>query len=107
LEPPPPAGTHTTHAAPGKPIVHSVLGGMAGASIGLGFFSMVVFWWYPFSPILSAVGLALGTFCLFRGVKGPRGENFALGGTALCATSLSMTITLNWVLRYLQWDSLF
>lgn len=105
MEHPTPAGPHATQA-PGKPIVDSVSGGMAGASIGLGFFSMVVFWWYPFSPILSSVGLALGMYCLFRGVKGPRGENFALGGVALCATSLSMTVTLNWVLRYVQWDSL-
>lgn len=102
---------HTTPpAAPGaarKPLVDPILGGMAGASIGLGFFSMIVFWWYPFSPILSTVGLALGIITLVRGSRGPYGENFPLLGTALCATSLSATITLNYVLRYLQWDSLF
>ena len=53
----------TSHAAtptPTKPIVAPIGGGLSGASIGLGFFSMCVFWWYPFSPILSTVGLVLG-----------------------------------------------
>lgn len=97
----------TAHGAATKPIVDPIAGGMAGASIGIGFFSAIVFWWYPFSPILAAVGLILGLISLIRGVRGPRGENFAFAGTAICATSLSMTITLNYVLRYLQWDSLF
>ena len=100
----------TSHAATPtstKPIVSPIGGGLSGASIGLGFFSMCVFWWFPFSPILSTVGLTLGLISLARGARGPRGENFALGGAALCAASLSVTITLNFVLRYLQWDSLF
>jgi hypothetical protein len=99
--------THTTPDAGAKPIVAPISGGLAGASIGLGFFSAVVFWWFPFSPILSSVGLILGIVSLIRGVRGPRGENFALAGTCICATSLTLTITLNFVLRYLQWDSLF
>ncbi len=95
-----------THAGPTtKPLVAPVAGGMAGASIGLGFFSLLVFWWYPFSPIIATVGLSLGLICLTRGDRGPRGENFPLGGVALCATSLAMTLTLNYGLRFLQWDS--
>ena len=80
---------------------------MAAASIGLGYFSLVVFFWTPFSSILSTVGLTLGVVSLIRGARGPRGENYALSGSALCAISLSITVTLNWVLRYLQWDQLF
>jgi hypothetical protein len=80
---------------------------LAGASIGIGFFSALVFWWYPFSPILAAVGLTLGMIAMVRGVRGPRGENFPLAGVALCAVSLSVTITLNHVLRFLQWDQLW
>jgi hypothetical protein len=98
---------HAAHAATGTPIVAAIPGGMAGASIGIGYFSLVVFWWYPFSPIIAAVGLVLGLVGLARGVRGPRGENFAFGGTALCATSLAITLTLNYALRYAQWDSLF
>lgn len=97
----------TTPAVPGAKIVQPIAGGLAGASIGLGFFSSIVFFWYPFGPILAAVGLLLGLLTLYRGVRGPRGENFPLAGVALCAVSLSISITLNYVLRYLQWDQLW
>jgi hypothetical protein len=73
----------------------------------MGFFSMVVFWWTPFSGILATVGLSLGVFSLARGVRGGlRGENYALAGTAICAASLSIGLTLNQALRYMIWDSL-
>jgi hypothetical protein len=79
--------------------------GIAIASISLGYFSLCVFWWYPFSTVLASVGLVAGLRSLIRGVKGGlHGENLALVGTALCATSLGVTVTLNLVLRYLQWD---
>jgi hypothetical protein len=99
--------THTTASAPNAQIVQPIAGGVAGASIGLGFFSSIVFWWYPFGPILATVGLVLGLISLARGVRGPRGENFALAGTALCAASLTFSFTLNHVLRFLQWDQLW
>jgi hypothetical protein len=97
----------TTTTTPSKRIVAPIPGGMAGASIGMGFFSGIVFWWYPFGPILAAVGLILGLVTMVRGDRGPRGENFPLAGVALCATSLSISFTLNHVLRYLQWDQLW
>jgi hypothetical protein len=82
--------------------------GVAVASVGLGYFSLCVFWWFPFSPILASVGLVFGLRSLARGVAGGlRGENnLALAGTALCAVSLSITVTLNLALRYVQWDKL-
>ncbi|HVL14261.1 MAG TPA: hypothetical protein VM529_16945 [Gemmata sp.] len=98
---------HTPPAAPATRIVNPILGGMAGASFGLGFFSAIVFFWYPFGPILATVGLALGMFTLARGVRGPRGENFPLAGVAMCAVSLTVSFTLNHVLRFLQWDKLW
>ena len=45
--------SHTAPAAKTGNIVSPVAGGLAGASIGLGFFSSIVFWWYPFGPILA------------------------------------------------------
>jgi hypothetical protein len=82
-----------------------ILRGLAGASCGLGFFSSIVFWWTPFAGCLAIVGLLLGVFCLFRGVRGGlRGENYALAGTAMCAVSLSVALTLNQALRYMIWD---
>jgi hypothetical protein len=102
---------HTTDHAPTthhpKNIVSPVANGFGGASIGLGFFSSIIFWWYPFGPILAAVGLIFGSIGLIRGTRGPRGENFAFIGAAICATSLSFSFTLNHVLRFLQWDELW
>jgi hypothetical protein len=92
-----PGGTVTRSDGP-------IARGVAGASFGLGFFSTIIFFWTPFSSFLSTVGLTLGIISLCRGTRGPRGENIALAGTAMCAVSLSITVTLNQVLRYLQWD---
>jgi hypothetical protein len=78
---------------------------VAAASVGLGFFSGVVFWWTPFSGMLSGVGFVLGVISLLRGVKGGlRGENYAAVGTLLCAAVFTIAVTLNQSLRYLQWD---
>jgi len=78
---------------------------MAAASVGMGFFSAVIFFWTPFTSILASVGFLLGLISVLRGVKGGlRGENYAMVGTILCATSLSITLTLNQGLRYTQWD---
>lgn len=96
-------------ATPGKPSANDsyIARGIAGASVGLGFFSAVVFFWTPFSSCLSAVGLMLGLISLARGVKGGlRGENYAMVGTLLCSASFGVSFTLVQVLRYLQWDKL-
>jgi hypothetical protein len=81
-----------------------VLRGASVAPIGFGFFSLVVFWWYPFSLILSAVGMAIGGFCLLRKVRGIHGENFALIGFAICAINFSIIVTLTQVLHVAIWD---
>lgn len=81
-----------------------VLSGVATASVGLGFFSMVVFWWYPFSLILSSVGFVLGLICLARKVRSHSGDNIALIGTSLCAIAAGTIITLTQVLHVLTWD---
>ena len=101
-----PAPTSTPPAAGQRsPNDSHIARGLAGASVGLGFFAACVFWWTPFSGILSAVGFVLGLICVLRGVKGGlRGENYAMVGTILCATVLSIVITLNQALRYMQWD---
>ena len=96
----PPATT-----TPGGPNDSVILRGLAGASFGMGFFSSIVFWWTPFAGCLATVGFILGLFCMIRGVRGGlRGENYALAGTAMCAVSLSVALTLNQALRYLMWD---
>jgi hypothetical protein len=103
-----PAPTSTAPAT-GKPSPNDsyVARGMAAASVGLGFFSSVIFFWTPFTSMLASVGFLLGLISVLRGVKGGlRGENYAMVGTLLCAASLSVSVTLNQTLRYLQWDTL-
>jgi hypothetical protein len=96
----PTAGQSSANASP-------VARALAGASVGLGFFSACVFWWTPFTSLLAAVGFVLGLISVMRGVKGGlRGENYAMVGTLLCATSLAITVTLNQALRYMQWEGL-
>ena len=100
----PPSTTGATRPSPNESPVQR---GIAVASVSLGFFSLCVFWWFPFTVILASVGLTAGLRSLLRGVKGGlHGENLALAGTALCATSLGVSVTLNLVLRYLQWDAI-
>lgn len=104
---PEPPNTVSTPAPTGTANDSYVARGMAAASVGLGFFSSVIFFWTPFTSLLASVGLLLGLISLARGVKGGlRGENYAMVGTILCATSLSISVTLNQGLRYLQWDAL-
>lgn len=81
-----------------------VLRGASVAPIGFGFFSLVVFWWYPFSLILSAVGMLIGGYCMIRKVRGIYGENFALIGTSICAINFSIIITLTEILHLAIWS---
>ncbi len=81
-----------------------VLRGAATVSIGLGFFSMVIFWWYPFALLISSAGFLIGSFCLLRKVRGYRGENLPLIGTTLCAIVVSVIITLTQLLHIATWD---
>src|SRR5262249_19221685 len=93
-------------AAPATGGYSAPTNGIAVASVSLGFFSNVVFWWYPFSLLLACTGLTLGLISLSIGLKGGRrGENLALAGTGLCAVSLTVTFILGTVLRYVDWDN--
>jgi len=81
-----------------------VLRGASVAPIGFGFFSLVVFWWYPFSLMLAAAGVLIGGFCLLRRVRGIHGENFALIGTTICAINFGIIVTLTQLLHVAIWD---
>ena len=97
-EAPPPA-TANRYTAPTN--------GLPVASVGMGFFSLIVFFWHPFSTVLASVGLLLGVISLAAGIRGGlRNENLALIGTLICGTSLGIVLTLNQFLRYVQWDTM-
>ncbi|MBX9626782.1 MAG: hypothetical protein K2X82_23475 [Gemmataceae bacterium] len=78
--------------------------GIAVASVSLGYFSMLVFWWKPFGLLLAAVGLLLGLVSLAVGNRGGlRNENLALTGTLICAFSLGVINALYWGVLYVMW----
>lgn len=94
--PSPPETTTPAYTAPTR--------GIAVASVSLGFFSMIVFWWKPFGMVLAVVGLILGLVSLAIGNKGGlRGENLALAGTGICAFSLTIIITIYSALGIVMW----
>lgn len=100
---------HTEPAAGSTPPLDTPCGppnrGLAVASISLGYFSTIVFFWHPFSTVLASVGFILAIISLLRGVKGGlRGENLALVGLGICAFNLSIVLTLNQGLRFIMWE---
>jgi hypothetical protein len=101
-----PAAPHHEGAIPpqGSWLTSHVARGLATASVGLGFFSMVVFWWYPFGLMLASAGLFFGLVCLGLRVRGREGQNMALVGATLSALSFGAIITLTKVLHVLTWD---
>lgn len=80
--------------------------GFAVASVALGYFSLIVFFWKPFGLILGAVGFTLGVISLVMGNRGSlRGEgNMAWIGTLVCAFSLGITTSVYKILGLVQWD---
>lgn len=74
--------------------------GLATASFSLGFWGMLVFWWYPFGMMIATVGVLLGVITLALGIRaGKDGENLALLGVFLGGTAISMAIA---VYRFMQ-----
>ncbi len=100
MDPTPPASdSPRTFPAPTR--------GFAVASVSLGYFSMIVFFWKPFGMILASVGFTLGVIALLMGNRGSlRGEgNMAWIGTLICVFSLSITTAVNKSLGLVQWDT--
>jgi hypothetical protein len=81
----------------------SELRGMAVVSVSLGFWSLVVFWWFPYSLFISSAGLGIALITLALGVRGRNGENFPLLGATLCGISLTIILTITQGLHILLW----
>jgi hypothetical protein len=96
-----------TPVSAGAPGYTATVRGIAVASVALGFFSMIVFWWKPFGGMLASVGFILGLISLAIGNKGGlRGENYALAGTLMCAFNLSIITGIYFALNFVQWGFL-
>lgn len=103
MDTPPPEPT--ANGTPGDWRTTAPTRGFAVASVSLGFFSMIVFFWYPFGLLLASVGFVLGFGSWLLGIRGGlRGENLALMGAGLCAFSITVILTLTQGLRFIQWD---
>lgn len=75
------------------PVTWTTRRAMATWSFAIGLWSTAVFWWYPYSICVASVGLFLGLLSLVMGWRaGKDGENLALGGVALCANTLMLTV---------------
>jgi hypothetical protein len=81
----------------------SELRGMAIFTVGCGFWTLVVFWWFPYSLIVSSVGLTLALITLALGVRGRNGENIPLLGAILCSISVTVILTITQGLHILLW----
>jgi hypothetical protein len=80
------------------PIGESWRQGFVVGSVALGLWSLAVVWWFPITAFFSGTGLVLGLIGMVRGIRGPQGERFGLGGVLLNGYSLfcSLFYTFGW-----------
>ncbi len=67
--------------------------GLAVASFGMSFFSMIVFWWIPYGILLASAATILAFSSIALGVRSPvRGLYYALGAIALSGTAITTAL---------------
>jgi hypothetical protein len=70
---------------------------LAAASFGLGTFSLLTSWLFPFGLLLGAAGVVAGVAAGVLGFRaGDTGEWFALGGLLMSAAGLGVSVALGW-----------
>lgn len=71
--------------------------GLAVASFGLGTFSLLTSWLFPFGLLLGAAGVLVGLTGGLLGLRaGNRDEWFAPGGLLMSGGGLSVSLFLGW-----------
>src|SRR5262245_47626115 len=84
-----PESSASTEPTPGGFRSAAPYRGIAASSVGLGFFGMLVFWWFPFGMFLGIAGFTLGATSMLFGIRGGlRGENLALVGTVFSVIAI-------------------
>jgi hypothetical protein len=65
--------------------------GFATASFCFGCWSSLVFWWYPYGPMLALLAVLFGMVSMAMGIRaGLRKENLALGGVILGGNAIGL-----------------
>src|SRR4051794_1232032 len=89
--------THTPPAPPpatNEYVAATTRRGIATWSFAVGVWSLLVFWWYPYSIFLAVCGIVLGLIALAAGWRGGKDrENLALAGVAMCLVTIGTTLT--------------
>lgn len=103
-----------TVAPPPDPELYVVpmsLRGMSVAAFSLGFFAMVVFWWFPLAAFFSASGVFFGLLAALLNAIRMRAPGrttdarfllFALGGSAFSALILAIVLSTYFIMRVLM-----
>ncbi|MGL4424596.1 MAG: hypothetical protein ACRCZF_28340 [Gemmataceae bacterium] len=74
--------------------------GMAAASFCLGLWSLLVFWWYPYSIFVATAGMILGSIAVVKNWRGGKdGENLAIVGCVLCSITIGTALTVYRVMQ--------
>lgn len=92
-------------------VVPMPLRGMSTAAFALGFFALVVFWWFPLATFFSSMGVVYGVLAFLinefrirsgRGGSDYRFRLFALGGAAFSALVLGIVISTYFGIRVMM-----
>lgn len=83
----------TTPVASDQHVSATTRRGFATASVCLGAWGTLVFWWYPFGMMIAGVGFTIGVISLLLGIRaGKDGEHLAWLGTALGFIGLNFSV---------------
>ncbi len=102
VEPAPSAAPPTPVTPPNwTPITATTKRGFATASLALGVWGMLVFWWYPLGLFLAATGLLLGLISVALGIRaGKQGEHLAAWGVVFSSVGIGLALG---VYRFVQY----
>jgi hypothetical protein len=88
-------------AAPETSVYQPVRRGIAAASLCIGFWSLLVFWWYPYSIFIATVGLVLGLAARVSGWRvEAHGANLAFLGVVLNLLTIGTALTAYRVMQF-------
>jgi len=89
------------------PITHTTRRAIATASMCLGIWSCLVFWWYPFGLLIGSVASAMAMACIALGWRaGKEGQHLAWFGLFYGGSGAGMAVASYRFMQYVFEDSL-